>query len=337
MLQRAMSKEYGWDSTLDEILRKHFQRWADSIPRLAELSIPRYWNGPFDEDDIVSKQFHAFIVILVSHSHVVPLNAKKVFHHNSIVRLELVAALKAAQLKQFLESALGRKLPIVFFWFDRKPVVKQIYGTDLPNKSFSMKRLTKIHSASEANDWFYIPGKMNPADYCSRGIQAHETEKSKTFHHGPQFLYQDRSTWPTTNIPWHPVRRKPEDIIAVDATSAMALLSTSMFADAALKVGFRGWRGKVHCVAWLLRFFNKWRLYVRHPPTEEITCANKPTPFVHPPISDDEFQVAKTTLLISIQLSHFLKEFWELEEQHEAQDVNSEILQSLPPLPYSLL
>ena len=136
-----MSKEYGWDSTLNKILRKHFQQWADSIPQ--------YWNGPFKEDDIISREFHAFsnaseggygaviyrrvkdkggkvFVILVSRSHVVPLNAKKVSHHNSIVRLELVAALKTAQLKQFLESALGRKLPIVFFWFNSKPVIKQI-------------------------------------------------------------------------------------------------------------------------------------------------------------------------------------------------------------------
>ena len=48
-----------------------------------------------------------------------------------------------------------------------------------------MRRLTKIHGASEVDDWFHVPGKMNPANYCSRGIQAHEMEKWKTFHHGP--------------------------------------------------------------------------------------------------------------------------------------------------------
>ena len=45
MLQRSMTSNIGWDSPLDEDLRKEFQR-EDSIPQLAEYTIARWWNSP---------------------------------------------------------------------------------------------------------------------------------------------------------------------------------------------------------------------------------------------------------------------------------------------------
>ena len=41
MLQRSMTSNTGWDSPLEEDLRKEFQTWADSIPKLAEYTIAR--------------------------------------------------------------------------------------------------------------------------------------------------------------------------------------------------------------------------------------------------------------------------------------------------------
>ena len=42
-----------------------------------------------------------------------------------------------------------------------------------------------------------MDGKLNPADFCTRGIQAHEAEKWRTFHQGPDFLWKPKSEWPT--------------------------------------------------------------------------------------------------------------------------------------------
>ena len=42
--------------------------------------------------------------------------------------------------------------------------------------------------------------ERNPADFCSRGIDASGKEKWDIFHFGPKFLYLPKSEWPTTNI-----------------------------------------------------------------------------------------------------------------------------------------
>ena len=44
MLQLCRAGERGWDSPLEAKLKKDFEEWAASIPKLAQYSIPRWWN-----------------------------------------------------------------------------------------------------------------------------------------------------------------------------------------------------------------------------------------------------------------------------------------------------
>merc|ERR1712015_453710 len=54
----------------------------------------------------------------------------------------------------------------------------------------------KIHGGSDPDEWWWVDSKSNPADYCTRGIQAHEAEKWRIFHNGPDFLWKPKSEWP---------------------------------------------------------------------------------------------------------------------------------------------
>ena len=58
MLQSSCLGDIGWDSPLDPELRREFIKWSSSIPLLANLEIPRWWNSGVD--GIVDEQLHIF-------------------------------------------------------------------------------------------------------------------------------------------------------------------------------------------------------------------------------------------------------------------------------------
>merc|ERR1739842_165340 len=123
-----------------EDLIKRFARWLKSLSKLDGLSIPRPWNtrdtvGQKDElhvfsdasingygavmyRRVVGKSGVARVVFLGGKSHVVPSNPSRVSHHNSIPRLELVAATKAAEMRGAMERSIKRRFGRVFLWTD---------------------------------------------------------------------------------------------------------------------------------------------------------------------------------------------------------------------------
>ena len=241
LLQRATSLRTGWDIPVDELLRGEFQEWANTIPNLSTLQIPRWWNSS-DCGKIVEESLHAFadasltgygaaiyrravdelgrifVTLLAARSHVVPLNPARASHHNSIPRLELAACLKAVELRLFVEAALGRKFK-VFFMTDSECSLKFIYDPKTPHKAYFANRLSKIHAGSSPNEWSYVDTKSYPADHVSRGIRAHEKEKWDHFHRGPDFLWNDESTWPKNTVPRDPKRSRIEDFVSVAAAA----------------------------------------------------------------------------------------------------------------------
>ena len=51
---------------------------------------------------VIGRNGEVFCTIVMLRAHVVPLNSSKALHHNSIPRLELTAAEKGTQLRQFI-------------------------------------------------------------------------------------------------------------------------------------------------------------------------------------------------------------------------------------------
>ena len=115
--------------------------------------------------------------MIMSRSHVVPLDCSKASHHGSIPRLETVANTKSVKVRNFLSKIFG-KLPRVLHHSDSEPSLKDIKKLDGDyDSAFTARRMSIIHAGSEIEEWFHVPGNLNPADACTHGIQAHEVEK----------------------------------------------------------------------------------------------------------------------------------------------------------------
>ena len=282
MLQRSMVGKVSWDSLLDEKLKKEFDKWVASIPLLAELEIPRWWNTPETEDE-ASEQIHLFsdasisgyaavgyrrvtgasgathVTIISARSHVVPLNPEKTSHHNSVPRLELAAAVKAVEIRQFIQKTLKRQIQ-TFMWTDSECVLKQLFDRSTSYRAYVANRLSKIHAATKVSEWRYVDSKRNPADHASRGIQAHEKEKWRVFHQGPDFLRLPEEHWPVTNVPTRTEAVSPEDLVNAAATAVQQQKNTwLMIIDKVEK-----WHQKVKRVIAMKKIIKFWRWKSTH-------------------------------------------------------------------------
>ena len=113
-----------------------------------------------------------YVTILASKSHVIPLNPKRASHHNSVPRVEIVAAEKAVQLKRFVNKTINLEEHVVRLWSDSEAALKMIYNPSRPRPVFFANRLSKIHSGSNPQQWRWVNSANNPADHCSRGKMA---------------------------------------------------------------------------------------------------------------------------------------------------------------------
>ena len=51
-----------------------------------------------------------------------------------------------------------------------------------------MHRVNEIKSNSNIADWYYVPGKMNIADWCTRPLSLSEFVKESSYLNGPDMF-----------------------------------------------------------------------------------------------------------------------------------------------------
>ena len=115
----------------------------------------------------------------------------------SVPRLELTAATLAVKLDKMLRKELEVPINRSVFWTDSTSVLRYIENEDKRFHTFVSNKLTIIHDGSTPGQWRYVDTKRNPSDAASRGSSAKGLSENDSWRRGPDFLWQDESSWPT--------------------------------------------------------------------------------------------------------------------------------------------
>ena len=59
-------------------------------------------------------------------------------------------------------------------------------------------RVAEIVSHSDIKEWHHIPGAVNVADDCTRGIEIHDLTPESRWISGPKFLTLPEEQWPSS-------------------------------------------------------------------------------------------------------------------------------------------
>ena len=170
----------------------------------------------------------------------------------TIPRLELMGALLATQLNDYLISSLGMVNTPTTFWTDSQIVIHWIRGDVTRWKQFVRNRVEAIKSSTSSAWWRHCPGLQNPADLPSRGIAASELVNSETWWSGPSWLRQGEETWPEMDLS----RYAPEAVIEErKAVATMVNVITTEPITPLLEIeDYSSLTRLLRTMAWVLRF-----------------------------------------------------------------------------------
>ena len=115
----------------------------------------------------------------------------------SIPRLYLTAAILSVKVACLLRKELQIEGLKKRFWTDSQVVLAYIRSNSKRFKVFIATRIHQIKESTRVNQWYYVSSKENPADNASRGLDPRKKTSNSQWFHGPSFLWQVESLWPS--------------------------------------------------------------------------------------------------------------------------------------------
>ena len=106
----------------------------------------------------------------------------------TIARLELQAAVLAVRLKNKILDEIDIEIDRIRFWTDLQITLCYIKKLSRKFSVYIINCLNEIRVNSNVEEWFFIPGKPNPADHCTRYLPFSALSSNSNWTTGPKFL-----------------------------------------------------------------------------------------------------------------------------------------------------
>lgn len=269
VLQNACRQKLGWDERIAEADTECWTSWLASLPELSKVSIERCLEPMTLDKHSTRTELHIFsdasekaygsaaylkvcdasgnskCSLIIGKSRLAPIKTL------SIPRLELAAAALAVKLYQLVTQELDIEIHDTIFWTDSMIVLGYINNDKKRFKTFVANRLSYIHDATTPKDWRYVPSRLNPADLASRGFYPYDTDKLSIWLKGPNFILEDRSTWPKIvtklSVSDDDIEVKPE--VNVNMSQGKQSKGVNDLLNR-----YSDWNRLQRAVGWLLRF-----------------------------------------------------------------------------------
>ena len=197
------------------------------------------------------------------------------------------------RLAQSISSALSTPADETFFWTDSAVVLGYINNDSRRFQTFVANRIAEIRDTTTPSQWRHVPGAMNPADDCSRGLPAAELTTDSRWFRGPEFLRQPEEHWPVSPH----VRLPDEDDSEVKTVAALTVPPVRVPQPDPAR--FSSWTRYKRVVALMIRFVRNFAA------THSSRCLEWAQ---SGPLTADELDTAETQILLRIQQEDFAEE-----------------------------
>ena len=216
----------------------------------------------------------------------------------SIHRLELQGALLAARVDLVVQKELNFDFERVFFWPDSMITLNYIRNESRRFQTYVANRVGEIRDLTNVDQWRHCPGKLNPADDVSRGLEMNEFLKNERWLKGPSFLYRTEDHWPETKF-----EKVTEEKLEVKKEVYLTTVHPKAPLNCLL-FRYSSWNTLLRTFAWILKFLQwlKWSARKKETNTNEITRN----------ISQEEIEKAKREVVIMVQKGTFPQELKDL-------------------------
>ncbi|XP_044591450.1 uncharacterized protein LOC123269679 [Cotesia glomerata] len=214
-MQNLWLDRVSWDEQLSPSLIHKWTGYREDLRNIESIRIPR-WNNIAPG---ATMELHGFsdasqnamaaavylrvtdadgntkVSLLCSKTQVAPLKTM------TIPRLELSAAWLLTQLILHVKEVQSLENVRINLWTDSAVTLAWIKSPAIRWKTFIRNRVGKIQETLRDVSWKFIPGKQNPADCASRGIPTLKLKQHALWWHGPTWLHEPESSWPTVESP----------------------------------------------------------------------------------------------------------------------------------------
>lgn len=327
LFQACWKAGMDWDNALPEAIEKEWLIWKADIKDLKSISQPRLLTAPGERKWLAvfadaSKDAYgtcAYVVsksssqLLFAKTRVAPLKRTKLDDKElSIARLELLAALIAARVGNYIQTSLKED----FFshkalFTDSLITLCRIKNGPQQYKVWVANRLKELLSYSAPEEWHFIPGQLNPADLASRSARPSELLNNSIWWNGPAFLLLPLISWPIHKALTKSEAEKQNETDKLESITPklvgrnMTLLvhkSDSWTAKLTARVS--SWLRVIRITVWIIRFLrNKFPLLKKC-----LLFRNEPLVTVgHATVA--ELRLAQLFWLRGIQQSAFIEEY----------------------------
>ena len=213
--QELCEEKVPWDEEFEGSRRKKYTSLVNEIEAFQGVFIPRHF---FDKDKgIETVQIHAFsdasesayacvvylrsvyksgevsVKFICSKTNVAPLKRQ------TIPRLELPGAVLMAKLvhnlKEILRKELGQESIETYYWVNSMATLCWVKNERVL-KQYVGNRVREILQVSSREEWYFVPGSLNPADFPSRAKAPPDILISFCWWEGPGYLKFPFEEWP---------------------------------------------------------------------------------------------------------------------------------------------
>ena len=256
-----------WDEPIPAQEAHQWRQWFSEFPDLSQINAPRCFKDASRGPELSTTSVHVFtdasehavaaccyvrveypdghVRVTLAFAKAKPAPTKKV----TIPKLELRGAVLGIRVGSVVGEAMGVPISQMTFWTDSMNVVHWVRAHAKRFKTDVANRISMIQEQTAGDQWQHVPGKSNPADKATRGLKAIDLSTDDAWWSGPDFLRQDRPSWPRVDL--GQVEKLPEE------RKTVRTLVASLQSETPERLQPERWsslKRLIRVTAWCLRF-----------------------------------------------------------------------------------